>query len=167
MLSHNQCMGEQRGRCTWGCRWRLCRPLWRWDWRGAWWWCGQPFLLRQRDYPQSEKMEANHQKWKKNKRNGTQYIGSCFYWLTWAPSSCTSLQDSGNTSVAMTGYPCFSRFFAIGFPMFPKPTNPTGVLEARDLDDARTSKKVTLMSIASMRAMYHCRSNVFPFSSKT
>lgn len=57
---------------------------------------------------------------------------------TCAPSSCTSLQDSGNTSVAMIGYPCFSKFFAIGLPIFPKPMNPTGVFEAIDLEDTTT-----------------------------
>lgn len=57
------------------------------------------------------------------------------YSYTCAPSSCTSLQDSGNTSVAMIGYPCFSKFFAIGLPIFPKPMNPTGVFEAIDLEE--------------------------------
>lgn len=71
---------------------------------------------------------------------------------TCAPSSCTSLQDSGNTSVATTGYPCFSRFFAIGFPMFPKPINPTGVFEAMDLEDTRRLQTTALMSQASTYA---------------
>lgn len=60
------------------------------------------------------------------------------YSYTCAPSSCTSLQDSGNTSVAMIGYPCFSKFFAIGLPIFPKPMNPTGVFEAIDLEETTT-----------------------------
>lgn len=52
---------------------------------------------------------------------------------TCAPESWSSLQDSGKTSVAMTGYPCFSKFLAIGVPMLPSPIKPTGVLEAIDL----------------------------------
>lgn len=55
--------------------------------------------------------------------------------LTCAPESWSSLQDSGKTSVAMTGYPCFSKFLAIGVPMLPSPIKPTGVLEAIDLQD--------------------------------
>ena len=63
---------------------------------------------------------------------------------TSAPNSCSSLQDSGNTSVANTGYPCFSRFFAIGFPMFPRPMNPTWVFEAIDLVETKNMETIIL-----------------------
>lgn len=66
---------------------------------------------------------------------------------TWAPSSCTSLQDSGKTSVAMTGYPCFSKFFAIGFPIFPRPTKPTCVFEAMDLLETTNSSQMSSHNI--------------------
>lgn len=57
---------------------------------------------------------------------------------TCAPESWSSLQDSEKTSVAMTGYPCLSKFLAMGVPMLPTPMKPTGVLEAIDLQDTKT-----------------------------
>lgn len=59
----------------------------------------------------------------------------CDLSVTWAPMSCSSLQDSGKTSVAIMGYPFFNRFLAMGLPMFPRPINPTGVFEAIDRFD--------------------------------
>lgn len=96
-----------------------------------------------------------HNLWKPKKSRGKKRTnwwklfkilkGLCtFYPPTWAPSSCTSLQDSGNTSVAMTGYPCFSKFFAIGFPILPKPINPTWVFEAIDLEETITAKCINI-----------------------
>lgn len=89
---------------------------------------------RQKQQQQQRQGETDGKYFTKIKRNSLLvcYSHAC------APSSCTSLQDSGNTSVAMMGYPCFSKFFAIGFPMLPKPMNPTGVFEARDLEDTTT-----------------------------
>lgn len=55
--------------------------------------------------------------------------------VTWAPMSCSSLQDSGKRSVATMGYPFFNRFLAMGLPIFPRPIKPTGVFEAIDRDD--------------------------------
>lgn len=62
---------------------------------------------------------------------------------TCAPESRSSSQDSGKTSVAITGYPCFSKFLAMGVPMLPIPMKPTGVLEAIDLQDTKKTHKHT------------------------
>lgn len=61
--------------------------------------------------------------------------------------SCSSLQDPGKTSVAITGYPFFNRFLAMGVPMFPRPTNPTGVFEAIDRDDTEGGQKDSISVI--------------------
>lgn len=139
---------KEKPRCTWECHWVRCTHQWHWDWRGAWWWYGQPCLPHQQGYPQSVETHA-HKKimmYEDHKHYSKLSKGLCtIYSPTWAPSSCTSLQDSGNTSVAITGYPCFSKFFAIGFPILPKPINPTWVFEAMDLED--TTKQWPNVSI--------------------
>lgn len=87
--------------------------------------------------------------------------------FTWAPKSCNSLQEPGKTSVAMTGYPFLSRFLAMGLPIFPRPTKPTGVLEAIDRDDTEgkhsserrrktNSAKMKYIAISLEQKLFQC-----------
>lgn len=47
--------------------------------------------------------------------------------------------------MAIMGYPFFSRFLAMGLPMFPRPIKPTGVFEAIDrLDTGKNTTKVNV-----------------------